>query len=146
MTPFEPAPNILSTRPVVRRPATVIPATNGSDELDGEGARVMLQFLPSGSCLALALESPVILGRGGEQRFEPVIDLSEYKALQHGVSRRHCLLRRQDRHVTVCDLNSTNGTYLNNLLLPPESDYLVRSGDRLILGTLHVRVTFDTPS
>ncbi len=47
------------------------------------------------------------------------------------VSWRHCLLDLQARGVSVLDLNSTNGTYVNGILV---RDAPLKPGDRLELG------------
>jgi hypothetical protein len=48
------------------------------------------------------------------------------------VSRRHCLLAYRDDYVTVEDLNSSNGTFLNGA--PVSGKEVVRPGDRLEVG------------
>ncbi|MBN1964196.1 MAG: FHA domain-containing protein, partial [Anaerolineae bacterium] len=108
---------------------------------------IILQFLPSGLCLPLALERPVVLGRIAvyeDQGDEDHIDLSDLNALRHGISRRHCLLRRLDNLILVRDLESTNGTVLNQELLIAHEDYPIVHGDRLILGTLNIVIAFST--
>jgi hypothetical protein len=112
-------------------PSELLPAT-----------RVVLQLLPSAHCITLNLEHPIVLGRGALPGSEDVIDLTDYDARQHGVSRRHCLLTRDDTHLFAIDLGSTNGTYLNASRLDPQQAVVISSGDRLILGTLHMLITF----
>ncbi len=48
------------------------------------------------------------------------------------VSRRHCLLEVTETGVTVKDLDSTNGTFINGA---PAKDGYINEGDRLSLGT-----------
>jgi predicted component of type VI protein secretion system len=48
------------------------------------------------------------------------------------VSRRHCQLRCKDGFVTVEDLESVNGTFLNGE--PVDGEEVVRPGDRLKVG------------
>ena len=87
----------------------------------------------------------MILGREAES-LEHIehIDLSSLNAMHHGVSRQHCQFRRQGLQLIVTDLNSTNGTYLNDRRLETGKDEIVLHGDKLILGTLHLLVTFNT--
>lgn len=47
------------------------------------------------------------------------------------VSWRHCLIDMQARGISVLDLNSTNGTYVNGILV---RDAPLKPGDRLELG------------
>jgi hypothetical protein len=51
------------------------------------------------------------------------------------VSRRHACIRRVPAGVTVKDLASTNGTCLNGTRLAPDTEYLLRFGDRIVLGS-----------
>ena len=69
---------------------------NTATELPAD-ARVVLQFLPSAHCVTLDLLHPVVLGRGALTGSDGLIDLTGCEARQHGVSRRHCLLKRDGR-------------------------------------------------
>jgi pSer/pThr/pTyr-binding forkhead associated (FHA) protein len=109
------------------------------------GSPVLLQFLPSGMCITLALDRPTVLGRhsfAASPTPDRVVDLSHLGAEKHGVSRQHCLLRRQGAHLILTDLGSTNGTYLNGERISPHRPHRLSEGDRLILGTLHLVVFF----
>ena len=57
------------------------------------------------------------------------------------VSRRHCLLQFQDGCLTVEDLNSINGTFLNEERLADKS--VVYPGDRLAIGPVHFTVQYE---
>jgi pSer/pThr/pTyr-binding forkhead associated (FHA) protein len=59
------------------------------------------------------------------------------------VSRRHCLLRLDGVQLTVEDLNSANGTYLNNRRVSGQQP--VASGDRLRIGPLTFAVEYEAP-
>lgn len=132
-----------------KRPITLpLSKTDGLDQFDAD-AHVMLQLLPSGTCLAVAVDSAVILGRQVpmppallEQR-EVYVDLTPHRAYQHGISRRHCLLKRRGNHLILTDLAGANGTYCNGERLLAFQEYIVSSGDELILGTLRMRITFE---
>ncbi len=87
------------------------------------------------------MQQPTVLGRG--QGTDGVLyDLTPYNAVQHGVSRHHCLLRRQNSHLLIADLESLNGTFINGHRLIPRREYVLRDGDRLVLGSLHILVAF----
>lgn len=61
------------------------------------------------------------------------------------VSRRHCLLHFHDEYLTVEDLKSINGTYLNDQKVVDKS--VVYPGDRLGIGPVHFTVRYQlTPS
>jgi diguanylate cyclase (GGDEF)-like protein len=50
------------------------------------------------------------------------------------VSRRHCRLRLRGGAVFVTDLASTNGTAVNDDVLPANEEFTLRSGDRIRVG------------
>jgi hypothetical protein len=134
-----------TTRPLKRPPHAVPGGRNGQDYLAPD-AGLILQFLPSGYAVPLALNKSVVLGRGAFSGPEDYLNLIELNGLQHGVSRRHCLFARSGTLLIVIDLGSSNGTYLNDTMLTPHQRYIVSDGDRLILGTLHVSVFFNVPN
>lgn len=137
------APSPAQTTPLDRRPITLAASRQGEIILEPD-APVVIQFLPSGQCVSLALKRPVIMGRNLPQESPPydTLDLNCHNAFDHGVSRRHCMLFRQDRQLFVTDLGSTNGTYINDRSLTPQQDYILAHGDKLIMGTLHMVVAF----
>jgi hypothetical protein len=133
---------IVITRELMRVPR-ILPVDRPGQDYFAPDANVILQFLPSGQVLSLSLDHPVILGRASEG-LEDVerIDLSDLNAMLHGVSRQHCQFRREGLQLVVTDLHTTNGTYLNDRRLEAGRDAIVLHGDKLILGTLHLIVTF----
>ena len=62
---------------------------------------------------------------------------------QSGVSRQHLLIRNEGYFLTVVDLNSTNGSWLNGIQLLPNQKRLLRNGDLLQLGNLRLKVIFN---
>ena len=50
------------------------------------------------------------------------------------VSRKHCRITVKDTKVFLRDLNSTNGTYLNDEEVPPPEEFVLRSGDLIKVG------------
>src|SRR6516165_3213327 len=57
------------------------------------------------------------------------------------VSRRHCLLQFQDGYLTIEDLNSVNGTFLNEARIVDKS--VVYPGDRLAIGPVLFTVQYE---
>jgi hypothetical protein len=138
-----PPPETASTVTLNRHPA-VMPHEEGVQDYFPPQASAILQFLPSATCVTLRLDSPVVLGRDTPPDGNGLLDLTEFNALSHGVSRRHCALRRIGDRLVVRDLGSTNGTYLRDQRLKPSEDHVVTNGDRVILGSLHIAVWFNT--
>ena len=89
--------------------------------------------------LVIYLTEPVVLGRAGAITQQMHLDLSPYNAAEMGVSRQHALFRRGD-NVTIEDMSSTNGTWLNGSLLQPYQPAVLHSGDDLRLARLEMEV------
>ncbi len=79
-----------------------------------------------------------VLGRtDAGSPYVPDIDLAEYQALEHGVSRRHAVLVRFQEYICLVDLHSVNGTFVNGKRLQPEKPCRLSAADTLQLGTFN---------
>ena len=89
-------------------------------------------------------EQPLVMGRSDENT-QPDIDLATLKSLNHGVSRRHLAIGYDAGHhvITACDLNSSNGSFINGQRLFPKEVRILRDNDELRLGKLLVGVYFE---
>ena len=93
--------------------------------------------------VALQVDDQVMLGRiAPEDAGGMALNLETYKAIEHGVSRRHAVLMRDGTHLYIRDLQSTNYTYLNGEKLEAERDYSLRDGDEVMLGRLTFKLFF----
>jgi CheY-like chemotaxis protein len=90
----------------------------------------------------LQVRESVLLGRGERGEDAADIDLEPYDAYALGVSRRHARISAHNNRVTIQDLNSSNGTFLNGGLMEPGQEYRLRHGDHLALGKLELQVIF----
>lgn len=99
-----------------------------------------LHLIDSGHILPLGDKREFTLGRASEnQPIMPDIDLTPYQAYANGVSRIHALIKRKDKHVSVMDLDSSNGTYMNNERLKPNVETPIDNNDILSLGKLKIQ-------
>lgn len=73
-----------------------------------------------------------IIGRGDTAHLRPSSDL---------VSREHCAIVIEDGNVTISDLKSRNGTFINGEQL--SGSHVATSGDALRVGRLHFEVIID---
>ncbi len=93
--------------------------------------------------LILPVDRDLIIGRldkvSGSQ---PDIDVDPYGGHRMGVSRRHAVLRRITNEIYIVDLNSRNGTMLNEHRISPNTLHMLRSEDIIVLGTLPIRIHF----
>jgi predicted component of type VI protein secretion system len=90
--------------------------------------------------LAFEIQDDVILGRKTPIGLQPDFDLTEYGADEHGVSRRHAVLRPRKQSLNLFDLGSTNGTKVNENNIKPHSITALTDGDTISLGKLHFKV------
>lgn len=102
-----------------------------------------LTILDSGRDVEVSLTEEVNIGRldPGSAIF-PEVDLTDDGGLEKGVSRRHAKISRRGSKVSIEDLGSINGTFLNRKRLKPYLPQALKSGDELRLGELVVRVSF----
>ncbi len=73
-----------------------------------------------------------VIGRGDDCHLRPQID---------AISRRHCVIMTTENEAVVRDLNSRNGTFVNNERVAEESVLL--SGDILRVGPLEFEVAVE---
>jgi hypothetical protein len=94
-----------------------------------------------GKSLVLPTIQTIVMGRMTNRGNLPDIDLSDFDALCHGVSRQHLRLTR-DGLIYIEDLNTTNGTCINGQRLVPQAQYMLTNGDELKLGQLRIKIKF----
>jgi diguanylate cyclase (GGDEF)-like protein len=70
-------------------------------------------------------EKPVIIGRGEE---------SDIRIFDNSVSRRHARIETQPEGFLVLDMQSTNGTYVNDVASKDGNPILLKDGDYLRVG------------
>lgn len=88
-----------------------------------------------------------VIGRSEGSTMKPDIDLRDHRAGERGVSRLHVALQYNAKHnlLSVSDMKSANGTFINGQRLYPQEVRVLRSGDELRLGRLVMRVDFLHP-
>lgn len=59
------------------------------------------------------------------------------------VSRKHCAFVQKDGRVLLADLNSRNGTFVNDVRLESEKAKVLRSGDRIRIGQLDFEIVIE---
>lgn len=107
-----------------------------------EQSQIRLDFRGADESLVLDVGQELVLGRGRDSETPVMIDLTPYGAMEKGVSRRHLRLGRDLETMTVTDLGSANGTFLNGQRLVAHESRILRDNDELRLGYLVFRVTF----
>jgi len=95
--------------------------------------------------LVIPLDTELILGRierSEAEKHPEAFDLTNFEAIERGVSRAHVALRRYNRDIVAIDLMSTNGTWVNNYRLKPYLPVAFMSGDKLTLAKLSMYIYF----
>jgi hypothetical protein len=103
-----------------------------------DGIAVFLLDIPK-PIATLAVDE-FILGRPMEGSLEETVDLTPYAAFASGVSRRHAMVRRKENGFEIIDLESTNGSWLNEKRMTPTKAYPLPSGATIRLGQLRLQV------
>lgn len=70
----------------------------------------------------------------------PDVDLTEYSAAEHGISRVHAVIDCTRTGLHVTDLDSRNGTFVNGEKVHPYNAHILRHGDTIRLGSLALDV------
>jgi len=79
------------------------------------------------------------MGRG----VDADIDLSDYNAVESGISRQHAVLTHTKSGFTLTDLGSTNGTYVERQRLAAHVPAPLKNRALIRLGTLAMQVFFN---
>jgi len=108
---------------------------------------IVLINLEDGQPVAMMEEKAFILGRASAEikTGEPLVDLTSL-GVDYGVSRTHALIRQTKDGYQITDLDSSNGTWLENERLIPKKPYEVDSGDRIRMGRLNVLIFYPRAS
>jgi len=100
-----------------------------------------LHLIDTGQIFPLGDKNEFTLGRASDnQPITPDIDLTPFHAYANGVSRIHAVIKRKDNQVSVMDLDSSNGTYINNERLKPNVETPIDHSDILSLGKLKIQL------
>ena len=75
-----------------------------------------------------------IIGRGEDAHLRPTSDL---------ISRKHCAITIGRGQVTIEDMGSRNGTFVNEEQLPDNTKHVVKIGDILKVGRLQFELLID---
>ena len=94
--------------------------------------------------MTFELDDDIHIGRADpDAEVHPEVDLSDDQGGDQGVSRNHAQIKLAEQGVILIDLDSTNGTFLNNYPLQAHQPYILKSGDEVQFGDLLVHILFD---
>lgn len=138
------------TGPLGRRDApselNVSPQVSFTDQATLAPTHLLLQIAQDdGSTISIGaqVKSKLIIGRGEPSTENPPdIDLTQFNAQTMGVSREHAFIIKHQDQLHFLDNHSRNHSYLNGKKVEPDQNHLLKDGDKLELGRLHVTVYF----
>ena len=125
-----------------------VPATEPFMDFEIPSKGVVLINLENGQLITKQNEDAFILGRASAEikTPEPLVDLTRFSALELGISRVHAMIRQTKDGYQIIDLESSNGTWLENQRLVPKRSYPLDSGDRIRTGRLNMLVFYSKSS
>lgn len=121
------------TMPPAPLPAAVTSAAANLGSTQLQVNQVQLLHVQTNAAIELPNQLTIIhLGKPND-RIPPTIDVSGFPDSEI-VSRVHACIRVEGDIYYLEDVGSSNGTYVNNLPLPPGNRHRLRAGDRIALG------------
>ena len=99
--------------------------------------------MPDRSLLQVATNQEILIGRKSKHGdTEVTVDLGAFDGHQHGVSRHHALVKYLKDTLFIVDLDSINGTFVNNRRALPTKRYALLDGDEIKLGSLAITIRY----
>jgi CheY-like chemotaxis protein len=93
--------------------------------------------------IKVPVKDSMLIGRpDAKHEVTPEIDVTPHGGHTMGVSRRHAIIRTVDNRITIEDLSSANGTYINEHILEKGKEYRIRDRDIIRLGHMRLQVHF----
>jgi hypothetical protein len=91
---------------------------------------------------AIITDEEFMIGRKSDKSSAAFVDLSGLETLAIGVSRRHLMIRSTEHGYEVKDLNSSNGSWLDDQRMVPDKFYPLPSGAHLRIGGLRLYILY----
>ena len=100
-----------------------------------------LSIVSSGAHIPLVEQPELLIGREDDiSGIYPDVDMTPHDGEEGGISRRHAKLIHDQGAWFVIDLDSTNGTFVNEAEVTPKTRVALKDGDTIRLGD--VETTF----
>lgn len=124
--------------------AAPAPATEPYMDFEIPSKGIVLINLENGQLITTQEKKAFVLGRASDEikTNESLVDLNNFGALELGISRVHAMIRRTKDGYQLIDLESSNGTWLENQRLVPKQPYPLESGNRIRFGRLNILVFY----
>ena len=131
---------------------TALPEKQVHDDLPGTApiqpnmtstlrARIMVHIIDNGKLIPVTDKTEFTVGRASDgQPITPDVDLGEFNAFDYGVSRLHIVVRLVGEKLSIMDLGSSNGTFINGVRIPVNMEQPISSGDIVSLGKFRIQI------
>lgn len=140
---WEDAQNHVSTRKLEDESSDLSVKSGWGTATFQERNQVIIHIRDTTEPIVIAPAGDFMIGRrDASSGIAPDLDLTSHGALEKGVSRMHACLRRGEEVLSIVDLDSANGTYLNGQRLAAHQPRLLRDGDEIRLGKLVMHIYF----
>lgn len=114
----------------------------GTSQFSGDMV-ILLHVRDSAEPIEIRINGNLVIGRiDADVQQQPDLDLTAFGALEKGVSRRHAILMREAGALSIIDIGSANGTYLNGQRIAPQQPRVLRDGDEIRFGKLLTHLYF----
>ncbi len=123
----------------------VHPKTRPGTDLLSHELPWMIEFHVVGfdHMIAAPVRSAITIGRSDpESGIKPDVDLGLCDGYQRGVSRRHAIILVRGDTLVLRALNTTNGTWINDVQLSAGEESRLRNGDVVTIGSLQMEALF----
>jgi len=93
--------------------------------------------------MVVPVKHRIVLGRSDEDdpTHRPDVDFLSCNALRNGISRSHAMIETSNNNeIHLIDLDSRNGTFLNDEQLIPNQAVMIKDGDQVQLGRLKMTI------
>lgn len=120
----------------------VLPQRLAESDITHENSWKFVLVSPDKSLSPIAVQAvgDVIIGRS-EEGVTPDLDLTSHQQnAQRSISRVHAVIRPGEKQITLTDLGSTNGTYIDGEKLVAGRPITLRDRATITLGTTHLQI------
>jgi len=115
--------------------------TTGSTPIVKIGAGVASFLADNGKSIHLGTGKTVLGRNSSAKNIHNDIDLTEFD-VKKIISRRHALVQYQNGEFILYDLDSRNGTFVNDKKISPREPYILQSGDIVEFGAGGAKLVF----
>ncbi|MDQ7025184.1 MAG: FHA domain-containing protein [Anaerolineae bacterium] len=122
----------------------ILPALDNNRNMSDDVPDTVIFELPDGKVVSVSTKQEIIIGRKPRDEDPDVtIDLEGYEGHKMGVSRHHALIKLFKDMLILVDLDSINGTFVNNRRALPTKRYAILDGDEITVGRLTLKVHYN---